>query len=92
MLMASSPSRLTGLSVEVGGGSVEVSWTPAAESDVTGYLVAYGPENDPMRNTLTVSEPRATLEGVTPGTVVAVKAMNRRGMTGWDWARGVVER
>jgi Tol biopolymer transport system component len=90
MLLASSPSRLTDLSVEQRGGSADVSWTPAVESDVTSYIVAYGPEEDPLRTTLTVSEPRATLEGVAPGAVVAVKAVNDRDMRGWDWARAVV--
>lgn len=90
MLLASSPSRLTDLAVERRGGSVEVTWAPAVESDVTEYIVAYGPESDPLRTTLTVSGPRASLEGVAPGTVVAVKAVNERGMRGWDWARGVV--
>ncbi|MCK5650406.1 MAG: M20/M25/M40 family metallo-hydrolase, partial [Gemmatimonadetes bacterium] len=92
MLLASGPSRLTDLSVERRGGSVEVSWASAVESHVTGYIVAYGPESDPLRATITVSEPRATLEGVAPGTVVAVKAVNERGMQGWDWVRGVVAR
>ncbi|MFG1691232.1 M28 family peptidase [Gemmatimonadota bacterium] len=92
MLLASSPSRLTDLSVVQRGGSAEVRWTPAVESDVSGYIVAYGPESDPTMTILTVSEPRATLEGVAPGTVVAVKAVNDRDMQGWDWARAVVGR
>lgn len=88
MLMASSPSRLTGLSVEEGaGGRLVVSWDPAVERDVAGYRVVYGPESDPRARTLLVSEARAVLEGAGTGTVVAVKAVNARGMEGWDWAR-----
>jgi len=93
MLMASSPSRLTGLSVEEGpGGRLEVSWDPAVERDVNRYRVVYGPESDPQARTLMVNEPRAVLEGAGPGTVVAVKAVNGRGMEGWDWARASVRR
>jgi hypothetical protein len=41
---------------------------------------------------LHVSEPRAQLPDVVPGTVVAVKAVNARGLEGWDWARLTIER
>jgi hypothetical protein len=88
MLMASSPSRLTGVSVEKSpGGGMMVSWDPAVEQDVNRYRVVYGPESDPQTRTLMVNEPRVVLEGVRPGTVVAVKAVNGRGMEGWDWAQ-----
>ncbi|MFC1659952.1 M20/M25/M40 family metallo-hydrolase [Gemmatimonadota bacterium] len=90
MLMASSPSRLTGLALTQSGGGVEVSWAPAVESDVTGYEVAYGTKDAPMAVSRSVSEPRIVLEDVTPGTVISVKAVNRIGMKGWDWARVVV--
>jgi hypothetical protein len=36
---------------------------------------------------VTVTEPNATLEGVRAGTVIAVKAVDARGLEGWDWAR-----
>ncbi|HYE59274.1 MAG TPA: M20/M25/M40 family metallo-hydrolase, partial [Rhodothermales bacterium] len=68
MLLASSPSRLTGLTLTPRSGGVDVSWTPAVESGVRAYVVAYGPESDPTRQTITVTEPRARLNGVTPGT------------------------
>lgn len=35
------------------------------------------------------AKPRARLEGVPAGSVVAVKALNARGLEGWDWARAV---
>ncbi len=87
MLMASSPSRLEGLTVVQGGGAVTVTWTPAVEADVTGYRLAYGPENDPLANILTVEEPSIRLTGVPAGSVISVRAVNGRGMEGWDWAR-----
>jgi hypothetical protein len=30
------------------------------------------------------------LEGVAPGSEIAVKAMTREGVAGWDWARLIV--
>ena len=90
VLLASSPSRLTDVEAERRGRDVSVRWTPAVESNLDGYIVAYGPEDEPLRQSVTVSEPQVTLSGVTAGTVVSVKAVNSRGMHGWDWARVVV--
>lgn len=88
MLMASSPSRIKGVEViPDGAGTVEVHWTPAPESDVTEYRVAAGPEGDPWRSVVTVQEPLAVLEGLSPGDVISVKAVNRRGLEAWDWAQ-----
>jgi hypothetical protein len=39
---------------------------------------------------MTVTAPRATLTGVAPGTELAVRAVNTRGMESWDAARVVV--
>ncbi|NJD17678.1 MAG: M28 family peptidase [Gemmatimonadetes bacterium] len=91
MLLASSPARLEGLEVRGSGSGVEVSWTPAPERDVTSYRVTWGPPGEEGAHALTVTEPRARLEGVPPGSVVAVKALNARGLEGWDWARRTYE-
>ncbi len=90
MLLASSPSRLTDLETTRSGGDVTVRWAPAVESNLDGYIVVYGPEQGPLQQSVTVSEPQVTLNGATVGTVVSVKAINRRGMHSWDWARVVV--
>jgi hypothetical protein len=88
MLLASSPSRLTGLKVDSRAGqTATISWTPSPEKGVTSYIVAAGPASDPQRRRVTVTEPRATLEQIAPGSVVSVKAVNARGLEGWDWAR-----
>jgi hypothetical protein len=88
MLMASSPSRLTNLKLDAyTGGTASVSWTPSAEKDVTSYIVAYGPHASPLQHRVTAAQPRVTLAPVPPGTVVSVKAVNARGIEGWDWAR-----
>jgi len=90
MLLASSPSRLGGLEAIKRGGSVEVRWTPAVESDVTAYHVAFGPEEDPLQHVVEVTGPEATLGDLPVGTVISVKAINTRGMEGWDWAQNRV--
>jgi hypothetical protein len=91
MLMASSPSRLTNLKVESYTGAVaSLSWTPSPERGVPSYVVAYGPPSEPQRHKVTVTQPRATLPQVTAGTVVSVKAVNARGLEGWDWAKTIV--
>jgi Tol biopolymer transport system component len=88
MLLASSPSRLKALRVtRYASRTAELSWTPSPERGIRQYIVAYGPATDPMRTRVTVTEPRATIQNVEPGTVVQVKAVNARGLEGWDWAR-----
>jgi hypothetical protein len=56
---------------------------------VTGYIVAYGPADKTEAQQMTVAKPSATVK-VAPGTVVSVKAVNAKGLTGWDWARVTV--
>ena len=90
MLLASSPSRLTGLKIDSDRkGAVSLSWTPAPESGVTGYLVAWGPPDDPQARQTRVTKPAATIQAA-PGTVVSVKAVNDKGLEGWDWAKIVI--
>jgi len=87
MLMASSPSRLEGLDAVRRGGRVEVSWTPAVERDVVAYRVAFGPPDDPLGTVREVDGASASLPSLDPGWVISVKAVNEKGMAGWDWAR-----
>ncbi len=87
MLMASSPSRLTGLTAaRQQNGSVNVTWTPSPEKGVTAYLVAWGPRDKPEAQQIRVTKPAATIKAA-PGAVIAVKAVNDRGLEGWDWAK-----
>jgi hypothetical protein len=93
MLLASSPSRLTGLTVEhVAGGTASISWTPSPEKGVTSYVVAYGPASSPLAHRMTVTTPKVTVPMAQPGTVISVKAVNTKGLEGWDWARAVISR
>jgi Tol biopolymer transport system component len=86
MLMASSPSRLTGLQVTRQGQDVDVSWTPAAESDVRSYVVTYRTPGGESRTTV-VRDARVRLPGVPPDSEIVVKAVNQRGLESWDGAR-----
>jgi hypothetical protein len=90
MLLASSPSRLTGLSAERQGQGVEVTWNPAVEGDLEHSVVAYGPEEDPLRHTMTVTEPRARIDHFMPGMTISVRAVSTAKTVGWDWARVTV--
>ncbi|HWG52614.1 MAG TPA: fibronectin type III domain-containing protein, partial [Gemmatimonadaceae bacterium] len=87
MLLASSPSRIAGLEVVTAGSGATASWTPAPEKGITGYVVTWGPPDNPAQHTLRVVQPKAALAGAGPGTIVRVKAVNAKGMEGWDWAR-----
>ena len=89
--LASSPSRLKDLTAVAGAAGVNVAWTPSPETGVTAYIVAYGPATDPLRTRVRVLAAKATLPALPAGTHVAVKAVNSRGMEGWDWARTVIK-
>jgi hypothetical protein len=91
MLLASSPSRLTNLKVDRYTGAVaSLSWTPSPEHGIASYIVAYGPPADPLRHRVTVTQAQVTLPQVAAGTPVSVKAVNARGLEGWDWAKTTV--
>ena len=91
MLLASSPSRLRDLTIEpTSGAATTISWAASPETNITSYIVSYGPPTAPPTARLTVKAPRATLPPLPSGTVVAVKAVNARGLEGWDWARATV--
>jgi hypothetical protein len=90
MRLASSPSRINDLKVERSGSGVTVSWAPSPEKGVTNYIVATGPPAGPLTTRTTVKTPRAALNGIADGTMIAVKAVNARGLEGWDWARATL--
>ena len=91
MMMASSPSRLTNLKVDsYTGSAASLSWTASPEQGIASYIVAYGPAADPLRHRVAVTRPQATLPQVSAGTIVSVKAVNTRGLEGWDWAKTTV--
>ena len=88
MLLASSPSRINSLKIDsMKNGSAAVSWAPSPEKGITGYIVVYGPADKPDAQRLRVSRASAVVPRAAPGTIVSVKAVNARGLEGWDWAR-----
>ena len=92
MLLASSPSPVRDLKAAgPAGGPVSVTWTASPEKSVTGYIVAWGPPDEPLRNRTRVMKPAATIPGAAPGMVVSVKAVNARGLEGWDWGRTIIK-
>jgi Tol biopolymer transport system component len=92
MLLASSPSRLTDLKIDsVNTGVAKVSWKASPEKGVSGYIVAYGPASNPEAQQMRVTTPAASIPKAAPGTVISVKAVNSRGLEGWDWAKVVVK-
>lgn len=87
MMLASSSSPVKDLKViSYDGKMAELSWTPSPEKSVRSYIVTYGFSNGPLRREKTAA-PRVTLRVVKPGMVVSVKAVNARGLEGWDWSR-----
>lgn len=91
MLLASSPSRIDGLRVvRRDRNGVEMAWDAAREKGIRHYRVVYGPPGDPMREELVVTGPRARIPGARAGWTIAVKAVDERGLSSWDWARVVV--
>ena len=87
MMLASSPSRLKDLKVDrYEKGSASLSWRASPEKGVAGYIVAWGPADKPESQQIRVAKPAATIKAPA-GTVVSVKAVNQKGLEGWDWAR-----
>ena len=89
MLMASSPSRLGSITATSKGSAAEITWAPAREKDVSGYVVRSW-TNGRARDTRTGGT-RVTIPGLRSGDAVWVKAINARGLEGWDWQRTAVK-
>jgi hypothetical protein len=70
---------------------VQVRWSAAPESNIRHYVIAYGPADDPLGTRVTATDTSATLPSLPAGTHIAVKAVNARGLEGWDWARTVLQ-
>jgi hypothetical protein len=76
--------------VAFSNGTASLSWAASREKDVVGYVVACGPVNGADSPRIRVNGPAVTLPGTRPGTLVSVKAVNEKGMEGWDWTSVVV--
>jgi hypothetical protein len=88
VLMASSPSRLAGVTATRGQeGSVDVSWEPGIEHGVTSYRVRWEDGRGGVGGMRMIRGTAARLTGVPAGATIAVRAIGARGLEGWDWAR-----
>lgn len=88
MLLASSPSRIKGLTqIRREGNTVELEWDPSPEGDVAYYVVAYEAADDTTAHEAMAETNRIRISDAAAETVVAVRAVNARGLRGWDWAR-----
>ena len=92
MLLASSPSRLTDLKVDScrnGDRGALVDAEPGKGRHRLHRRVRAGVEARGATGAR-VTKPSATLTGIQPGTIVSVKAVNAKGLEGWDWAQVTV--
>ena len=93
MLLASSPCRLNGLTVNNKDNSF--SWQPGPEKSITHYYVTYITDKISSPQFLTINVPSVyvKLDKKQFGklTHVGVKAVNSSGMEGWDWAEFTTE-
>jgi hypothetical protein len=88
MLMASSPSRITGLTATgAAGGSIEAKWNPAVERGVTSYRVRWEDADGKVGGMQVVKGTTVRLATVPNGATIEVRAIGARGLEGWDWAR-----
>lgn len=90
MLLASAPSRVSGLSARRSASGTELAWTANPERDIRDYLVRYR-DGSGTEQSVVVPGTGATLPALPAGTEILVKAVYRRGLEGWDWGRAWVE-
>jgi hypothetical protein len=88
VLMASSPSRLAEVTASrLPGGVVEVGWKPAIERGVTSYRVRWEDAGGGGGGMRVVRGTSTRLAGIPAGSTISVRAIDARGLEGWDWAR-----
>ena len=91
MYLASTPSPVKNLKLARNqNGSYDVTWDASPEKSVRSYLVTFGGLKGERRE-VRANTPKATITGAKAGDVVMVKAINTRGIQGWDWTRVTIE-
>jgi hypothetical protein len=80
MYLASSPSRVKDLTATRTAAGTTVTWTASPETGVRRYWVDYG------KTRVVATRPEVTLPALPAGTRIGVKAINDKGLEGWDWA------
>jgi len=85
VMLANLPSRVRGLDAQRTSDGVVLTWSPAPERDVRGYIVTWTDANGETHQTR-VEGTTATVAAA-PDTTMAVAAVNARGLESWDRAR-----
>jgi Tol biopolymer transport system component len=89
MMLAMVPSRPTGLVAERSGTGVSLRWNANPEQDIKDYLVRWI-DRSGQPHTARATAPKMAISVLSAGATVMVKAVNTRGLDGWDWARVTV--
>jgi hypothetical protein len=94
MLLASTPPRLSGLSLRRTRVSTQLTWDASEMSGVLDYGLRYtatdGSSVEETRTFFIGEAPRARLDDVLPGSRIGVRAISQAGLEGWDWAWATV--
>ncbi|HEX6324713.1 MAG TPA: M20/M25/M40 family metallo-hydrolase [Vicinamibacterales bacterium] len=90
VMLANTPARLRDLTAKASGTGAAVSWQASPERDVRQYVVTWQPKGGAAQR-MVVTSPSATIANAPAGTEVQVRAVNARGLEGWDAARAVVQ-
>ncbi|MGB5189400.1 M20/M25/M40 family metallo-hydrolase [Robiginitalea sp.] len=91
MLLASSPSRLTGAQVESQGkDTYAIRWDTSPELSISHYLVRYQIADGQWQTTES-KDTTIILDGLKDDSTVCIKAVNEMGLEGWDWAKVAVD-
>ncbi|HEX2166297.1 MAG TPA: M20/M25/M40 family metallo-hydrolase [Longimicrobiales bacterium] len=85
--LASSPSRVKNVTVSRSGDAVRVTWDALPETNVTSYVVEWGPVGGQARWSARVTGTVADIANVPQGDEIRVAGVNERGALSWDWAR-----
>lgn len=91
MLLASSPSRLTGLKVEPQKKDTYlITWNASPERSISHYFIRFQSTNGQW-NTTQSKETTTTLTNLKTGSTIFIKAINMDGLEGWDWAKITID-
>ncbi|MDH5759687.1 MAG: M20/M25/M40 family metallo-hydrolase [Gemmatimonadota bacterium] len=88
MLLASSPSRLSGLKVRERPEGASAVWERGPESGIVRYQVRFRTRDGWEQ--VETDDDEIRVRGAFPGGEFWVRAVNRDGFVGWDWARATV--
>ncbi|MCC5940627.1 MAG: M28 family peptidase [Balneolaceae bacterium] len=83
MMLANAPSKVTGLKLMEGSGSMTLSWNEPLESDIDYFIVTYT-DTSGREQTERTSDHSLLLTDADLSKTISVVAVNDRGIRGWD--------